>query len=141
MVAIGNTLWKSACADSRSNAHGFAAYAGTLLFKCVTGILPGPEAGYERPIIAPLPGALRWGRGVMRTGSGTIGVNWQKDTDFFELTVSLPKEMKATVVLPPEAAAVSARNGELPGKNRYEITGTTKFKFSDRENSIILSTN
>lgn len=133
MVALGDTLWESICADSRSNAHGYNAIAGTLLFKMLSGIMPG-SSGYEKPVVAPRPSGfgLTWGRGFMRLGNGVLHSSWTLDNDLFMLRVSLPADAAAIVRLPPEAAAIAARGGHGLASLELEINGTTRISVSSR---------
>lgn len=130
MVEQGDTLWETLCHDTRSNAHGFAAYAGTLLFKCLCGIRPG-RRGYRDPVVRPLPAAgIDWARGWINTGQGTIGADWSNTNDRFRLTVIAPPGLTVRVILPPCAAALAARAGKpltrlewmLQGNRSFEVT-------------------
>lgn len=127
MTEQGDTLWETLCRDTRSNAHGFAAYAGTLLFQCLCGIRPGKN-GYEDPVIAPLPASdIAWARGYLENAKGTIGVDWQNSPDRFRLTVTLPKDTVAQVKLPPLAAALAARAGKPLTQLVWTVKGSRTF--------------
>lgn len=128
MVEQGNTLWETLCHDTRSNAHGFAAYAGTLLFKCLCGILPGRH-GYQDPVIRPLPtDGIGWARGWVNTEQGTIGAAWRHSADEFQLTVNTPPKITARVVLPPCAATLAARAGKPLTRLEWVAQGNRSFK-------------
>ncbi len=136
MTEAGDTLWETLCRDTRSNAHGFAAYAGTLLFKCLCGIRPG-KRGYADPVIAPLPvPGIAWGRGWLENDRGTIGVDWQSDADRFNLTVTLPRDTVARVILPPCAAALAARAGKCLPRLEWEVRGRQSFGIDAADGAV-----
>lgn len=133
MTEQGDTLWETLCRDTRSNAHGFVAYAGTLLFKCLCGIRPGKN-GYEDPVIAPLPVSdIAWARGFLENAKGTIGVDWRNGVDRFSLTVTSPKDTVAQVILPPLAAALAARSGNPLPQLVWPTRGSRTFVVTARD--------
>ena len=130
MVTDGNTFWEVMSEDSRSNAHGYTAYAGTLLFEGLTGIQPADGHGYDRPVIAPLiDDTVDWARGHLETQHGTIGVSWQRSCDSFKMTVGLPECVQAEVHLPPVVLDILLRGQHpLAGSGKYLINSTTTFE-------------
>ncbi len=131
MVIDGNTFWESICKDSRSNAHGFNAMAGTLLFKLICGINPGDEGGYAVPVVAPKPCfGLKWGRGFMQLPEGILNVAWKLDYDEFNLTVKIPEGKNVLVRLPSEAIALCTKGGHKVDKFEFKINKSCNIKVS-----------
>ena len=128
----GGTFWEVLSQDSRSNAHGFTAYAGTLLFEGLTGIRPSRKEGYRHVLIDPqVDETVDWARGHLETEQGTIGVAWQWDSDYFSLTIGLPKGATAEVRLPPAGLMIGLRGGHsIEGNGCYRIDTTTSFAVS-----------
>ena len=131
MIIDGNTFWESICGDSRSNAHGFNAMAGTLLYKLISGINPGENSGYAMPVIAPQPGfGLKWGRGFMQLPNGILNVSWQLDYDEFNLTVKIPEGLGILVKLPPEAIAICLQGGHKFEEYEFKLTKSANIRLS-----------
>ena len=131
MVIDGNTLWESICQDSRSNAHGFNAMAGTLLYKLISGINPGTDGGYAVPVIAPQPGfGLKWGRGFMQLPNGILNVSWKLDYDEFNLTVKVPEGLVVQVKLPPGAIAICLKAGHKVENYELQLSKSANIKLS-----------
>ncbi len=136
MVEQGDTLWESICVDSRSNAHGYNAIAGTLLYKLISGIRY--DAG--QLTIAPRPGnfGLTWGRGFMKLEDGVLNTSWTLAHDLFRLEINLPDGVSAKVVLPPEAAAIAARGGHVLKKLEFDINGSATISVCSEKGLIVI---
>lgn len=69
-------------------------------------------------------GAVRWCKGHVTTPRGRVAVAWDSKPDRYALTVTLPADVTAEVLLPPEAEAVW-RLGTPPGdwKASLPVTG------------------
>jgi alpha-L-rhamnosidase len=72
---------------------------GRWLYEHVAGIRPAAP-GYARVVVAPEPGELEWARATYRSPRGPIGSARRRAGDEFELTVEIPPNVTATVVLP-----------------------------------------
>jgi alpha-L-rhamnosidase len=72
---------------------------GRWLYEHVAGIRPAAP-GYARVLIAPEPGELEWARATYRSVRGPIGSSWRRAGEELELTVGIPPNVTATVVLP-----------------------------------------
>jgi hypothetical protein len=100
VAGVGERRAQQADADS----------VGSFLHEYVAGIRAAAP-GYERVLIAPVPGELEWARASYRSVRGEIASAWRHDGDEFELEVTLPPNLSGTVVLPygdGEPLAVSA---------------------------------
>ena len=73
------------------------------LYEYVAGIRLDPERpGYEHVVISPTPGRLRHAEASFESVRGTIRSAWRQTDDGFHLTVEVPANVTATVVLPGE---------------------------------------
>jgi alpha-L-rhamnosidase len=71
------------------------------LYEDVAGIRVDPERpGYERVVIRPAPGDLDYAEATFRSVRGPIRSAWRRSGDTFELSVEVPANVTATVVLP-----------------------------------------
>ena len=131
MAMESGSFWEALARDSRSNAHGFGAYAGVLLFEAMAGIKPGPGGGYRHCLVEPLiDETLNWARGHITVAEGVIGVAWSRTTDRFEMTVGLPDGVQATVRLPALAAAILARGGHSNSGKAIELKKSARIVVS-----------
>jgi alpha-L-rhamnosidase len=71
------------------------------LYEHVAGIRTDPERpGYAHVVIAPEPGELEHAEATFRSVRGPIRSAWRRTGGRFELTVEVPANVTATVVLP-----------------------------------------
>jgi len=82
--------------------HSIGCGVGGILTEEVLGI----RLGMPLRITPHNGGSLRWCRGYITTAKGRIAVDWQWQRDRYQLRASLPKDLPAEVILPPEAKAV-----------------------------------
>lgn len=66
--------------DERSDCHGWGALALYELPAAVLGVRPGAP-GFERIMISPVPGYLKWARGCAATKWGVVDVSWERDAE------------------------------------------------------------
>jgi len=79
--------------------HYSLGSVGSWLYEHVAGIR-ATKPGYAHVVIAPEPGALEWARASYASVRGRITSEWQQDGEIFRLTVEIPPNVTATVVLP-----------------------------------------
>jgi alpha-L-rhamnosidase len=71
------------------------------LYEYVAGIrLPPERPGYEHVVIAPTPGPLDHASAAFRSVRGEIKSGWQRTADGLSVSVDVPANVTATVVLP-----------------------------------------
>ena len=71
------------------------------LYEYVAGIRLDPaRPGYEHVVIAPTPGALDHAAAAFRSVRGEIRSDWHRTDGGFALSVEVPANVTATVVLP-----------------------------------------
>jgi hypothetical protein len=87
---------------TRSHCHAWSAAPTYFLSRFQLGVSP-LQPGFKKALVAPQPVDLRWAKGRMPTPHGEVEVFWQKGENEFELTLSLPADVKAQVVLPVPA--------------------------------------
>lgn len=108
--------------DSSQNHYSYGAVVGWL-FDSVAGIRP-VKPGYKEFSIAPLPGgSITWAKARMDTVHGEIRSEWRMADGQCLLTVDVPVNTRASIVLP--ISAKEQLNG-LPEQVRIE-KATGKF--------------
>jgi hypothetical protein len=82
-------------------------------YRTLAGIVPDTEApGFKHFAIQPEPvGDLTYVKASHRSLYGDIKVQWKKENNTFTLTVSIPVNTTATVVLPENAGSKILVNG------------------------------
>jgi len=100
------TIWESwEGIDEEGNPHhslNHYSYGaiGNWLYQVVAGIAPGAP-GYRHIIFQPQPGGgLTFASAAYQSLYGEIATNWQIDGERFHLTVTVPANTTATVVIP-----------------------------------------
>lgn len=82
------------------------------LYESVAGIRLDPERpGYEHVVVSPTPGALEHAEATFESVRGPIRSAWRRSGDRFHLTVEIPANVTATVVLPGNPCAEIAEVG------------------------------
>ncbi len=79
--------------------HAWGAAPGNILPRFVLGVTPA-EPGYARARIQPRPGGLTRVSGRVPTVRGEVGVAYEGTPNGYTLTVTLPANVPADVVLP-----------------------------------------
>lgn len=86
--------------EGASRAHGWSAAPAFDLPAYVLGARP-LKPGWEEVLIEPHPSGLKWCYGVVPTPQGEIRIHWKQEKGKpFEISVELPKGVKALVKLP-----------------------------------------
>ena len=85
-----------------SFAHYSLGSVGEWMYRVILGINPDENyPGYERFTIHPQPGGtLTWAKGSYKSIKGEIASQWQIENGVFALTVKVPANTTATVILP-----------------------------------------
>ncbi len=112
------TIWESWDGiDEEGNPHhslNHYAYGaiGNWLYQVVAGIAPGAP-GYRHIIFQPQPGGgLTFASATYQSLYGEIAANWQIDGERFQLTVTVPTNTTATVVIPTRLGRQITEGGE-----------------------------
>ena len=67
----------------------------------VAGIRQQPGSiGWKNVLIAPSPGQLRNASASFQSPSGKLDVQWKRTDNSFSMTVTIPKGVEATAILP-----------------------------------------
>jgi alpha-L-rhamnosidase len=98
--------------------HYSLGSVGAWLYEHVAGIRLA-QPGYAHVVIAPEPGGLEWARASYASVRGPIASEWHQAGDTFRLSVEIPPNVTATVV--------------LPGGETHEIGPGRRSFSSDRE--------
>ncbi len=100
------TIWESWDGiDEEGNPHNSLNHysygaIGNWLYQVVAGIAPGAP-GYRHTIFQPQPGGgLTFASATYQSLYGEIATSWQIDGERFQLTVTVPTNTTATVVIP-----------------------------------------
>ncbi|WP_353114854.1 alpha-L-rhamnosidase C-terminal domain-containing protein [Microbacterium sp.] len=93
-----------------SLCHGFATSPVSVLQRHVLGIRP-LAPGFERVLLHPVAGDLRWAEGVVPTPLGPLRIGWKASRTDLEVTVDLPEGISAELV-----------SGELLPSGRHHVT-------------------
>lgn len=102
MLDAGTSTWwetgGETRADTRSDCHAWSASPTHHLMKQVLGVRP-TAPGFSKVTIRPYTAALTWAKGTVPTPKGDIRVDWKRAPQF-ELQVTLPEGVEATIELP-----------------------------------------
>ncbi|MBD3176204.1 MAG: Bacterial alpha-L-rhamnosidase, partial [Armatimonadia bacterium] len=129
MVRQGATtiweLWNSDTAGPGMNSRNHFALGsvGRWFYEGLAGIRPDPQApGFEHFEVAPEPGGgLTWAEASYDSPRGEIHSRWEINGESFELTVTVPPNASATVIVPGEDPA-----GEVDGADGvFEVPAGT----------------
>ena len=86
--------------EDGSLAHPWSAGATALLSNEVLGVRP-TAPGYERFVVEPHPGDLRWAWGTVPTPQGPIEVRWDRRADgLMKVKVKAPRGTRGTIITP-----------------------------------------
>lgn len=101
----------------------------------LAGISPDPaRPGFKRVLIRPAPaGDLTWAKGRHESIYGPLVSEWTKSARGFELTIAIPANVTATVVLPcgkKDRITASPAAREVNGNNRTFNTGSGLYVFA-----------
>ncbi len=95
------TLWEDPVAEI-ALCHSIGCSVSGVLTEDILGI----RFGFPLKITPHSGGALTWCKGHVTTPKGRVEVAWEGNKDRYQLKLSLPADISAELVLPPEAKAV-----------------------------------
>ncbi|MGI6543137.1 MAG: family 78 glycoside hydrolase catalytic domain [Limnochordia bacterium] len=108
----------------KMNSFNHYAYGavGDWMYRHVAGLdTSAQQPGYRRITIRPRPGGgITWAKAELRTAYGYAKVHWQIADDQFVLTVTVPHNAEATIILPTNDGAEILESG-LPLTQAYGI--------------------
>jgi hypothetical protein len=99
MLEAGATTFWEHWHGRDSQCHAWSATPTYDLSTEVLGVAP-LEAGFRQFVVAPKPAGLNWARGAFPSVRGDIAVSWERGPRSFRLTVDVPPETTARVVVP-----------------------------------------
>ena len=100
--------------------HSIACGVGGILTEEVLGI----RLGFPLKITPHNGGTLQSCRGFITTPQGRVQVAWESQQDRYQLQASLPQDVTAEVILPPEAKAVwQAAPPTVPWRETLTVRG------------------
>ena len=85
-----------------SKCHAWSATPTFDLSTDILGIAP-LEPGFARFRVAPHIAHLEWARGAFPTPRGDIQIEWRRDANRFELSLTVPNATEAEIILPARA--------------------------------------
>ncbi len=99
--------------------HWAIGSVGEWMMKVIGGITPGNQPGWSHPVIQPIPGGgITSSEAAYDSIRGKISVSWKLSGSKFHLSVTVPPNVTATVVMPFPHLNVK---GKLESKHTYEI--------------------
>ena len=115
------TLWENWDGGS-SLSHIMFGDVSAWFYKNIGGIQPDPKRpGFKHFFIRPFfPPDLTWARTKHETMYGSIKSEWMREAGFIKLTISIPVNTTATVVLNGEAEICDQAHASLATKSVRE---------------------
>ena len=93
--------WDAQPGTGNSMNHFMLGHLMEWHYAYVAGIRQQPgSVGWKKVLIAPTPGELKSASATFHSPSGTIKVHWKQTKENFSITVTIPKGMEATALLP-----------------------------------------
>ncbi len=118
--------------DVSMNSFNHYAYGaiGDWMYRVVAGIEIG-EAGYKRIIIQPHPDKkFTYVKSSFESGYGSIGSGWELNNGHLKMTVTIPPNTLATIILPGAQVGKVTENGQAVG-------GVFKNVKQDKNNVVV----
>jgi alpha-L-rhamnosidase len=101
--------------DAGMNSFNHYSFGSVVewMYRTILGInYDEQKPGYRHIILEPIPGgSLQWARGVYRSISGPISVDWKVLNGRFLLAVSIPANTEATLSVPTTEPALITESG------------------------------
>ena len=103
-TAFGEGFWLPAVKGEKQipfeyEVHGYGAGAHLHFYTNLLGICP-LEPGFERILISPRPGDVKWAKGRIATPRGVVGVSWKANGSRFDIEVTTPETCSCEFDLP-----------------------------------------
>jgi alpha-L-rhamnosidase len=93
--------WDAQPGTGNSMNHFMLGHLMEWHYGYVAGIQQQPgSVGWKKVLIAPNPGQLKSASASFKSPSGTVKVSWKRTKASFAMTVTIPKGMDATALLP-----------------------------------------
>ncbi len=109
-------LWNGDTANPAMNSRNHVMLIGDLYIwmnQYLAGIRPDPDQpGFKHFVIHPvMPGDLQWVKGDLDSQYGLIKSEWKKTGKMIEISITVPANTTATVVLPTKDASRVTESG------------------------------
>jgi len=134
MIELGSTMtleaWDAKFKPNLTWNHAWGAAPANIIARFVLGVRP-ITPGYEKILIAPRPGSLKWAQAKVPTARGPVLVNFQNETRFV-LEVEVPQGISARVSLPVKMGSDTGRPQVLMDKKPIVTTA--------EENALVIET-
>ncbi|MEP7110288.1 MAG: family 78 glycoside hydrolase catalytic domain [Ferruginibacter sp.] len=126
MLANGaTTLWESwEKPESSSMNHPMFGSIDEWFYKSLSGI-NAAAPGFKKIVIKPQPAELDWAKGSYQSAQGTIKSEWKRDSNSFQLQVTVPVNTTAEVWLPAKENETISEGG----KNNFQPSGIQLLKY------------
>jgi hypothetical protein len=117
---------------------------GEWFYKTLAGIQPDIESpGFKHFIVEPwFPPEMKWVDCVKHTGYGDIAVHWSKNSGEISLTLEIPVNTTATVLLPSGDLHVNGSKPEAGKDGLIQVYSTeeqNKVKLGSGSHELILA--
>ncbi|MBX7131231.1 MAG: family 78 glycoside hydrolase catalytic domain [Fimbriimonadaceae bacterium] len=108
------------------NHWAFGA-VGEWMMETVLGIKRDPTAvGWKKIIVAPVVDPrVTWAKGSYHSIRGKISVDWKTENGKLSMTMTVPPNVEATLVVPTKRPASVKVDGKAFGKGQIEVVGGT----------------
>ena len=93
-----------------SMSHGWSTGIVPVSMNYILGVNP-TQPGFESWSVKPMPGELKWARGIVPTPHSFIGVEWAQG-DGFTLSVEAPKGTRGVISVPVSSSSVVYLNSD-----------------------------
>ena len=103
MINVGSTMtteaWDEIYKPNLTWNHAWGAAPANILVRKVAGIEP-LKPGFEEITIAPKLNLLKFASFKVPTVRGSVFINWEKNEDTYQLSLTVPSNTKARLRLP-----------------------------------------
>jgi alpha-L-rhamnosidase len=131
ILASGGTFtwedWEPSDLDGDSMSHGWGSGALVAILEALLGltmVAPGPD-GRATLAVAPPAGGLASASGRVPTTAGVVGLRWRRSSRRLNLSLSLPPNASAQLVLPGTAASLREGGRALRAGPGIEVISTS----------------
>jgi len=110
--------------------HYSLGSCGEWMYETIGGIGRDPQRpGFQHPVIRPIPGGgLTWAKASYDSDYGPIKSDWKIDGNQFTLTIEVPPNTTATVVLPTNTS--DSKNVNVDDKPAVQVEGVKAIDLS-----------
>ena len=119
MLDAGATTWWEHFNGQASRSHAWSSGPSYDLPAWVLGVTP-TKVGYSSFRVAPIPGDLKWAKGIVPAPQGDIKVDWEWNANGFLLTVDVPFSSEIELRVPAgDLASANLVSGSSPTRQEY----------------------